>query len=173
MSPTFDRDLPPALAAANQADYGHADGDGIEFDPYEAFLSAEDTADWIRDWTGNSDLGGEDFLVFGRDVGGGHAALWLVRPGARIAEQPVVFLGGEGETAVVARDLPSYLWLLADGYGPLEVVQYPDRDPQPHEELTSIAERFAPGARRTGRQVMAEAAGEFPDFDSVIEALCR
>ncbi|GAA2605373.1 hypothetical protein GCM10010304_64130 [Streptomyces roseoviolaceus] len=37
-----------------------------------------------------------------------------------MADRPVVFLGSEGDTAVVARDLNDFLWLLADGYGPLE-----------------------------------------------------
>ncbi|MEO3972458.1 SMI1/KNR4 family protein [Streptomyces sp. CAU 1734] len=171
---TFDRELPLALAAAAEAEYEYDDGDGVDFEPYEAFLSADDTTSWIRSWTGNGELTGEEFLVFGQDGTGGFAALWLIRPGADLVSQPVVFLGSEGDTGVVARDVAAYLWLLADGYGPFEAVESPGgRNPRPHEELLAIAERYAPGGRRSAEDVIAEAAREFPDFQETIEALCR
>ncbi|MDJ0345135.1 hypothetical protein QMK19_31840 [Streptomyces sp. H10-C2] len=63
-------------------------------------------------------LNGDSFRVFGQDGTGGYAAFWLVRPGRSLVEQPVVFLGSEGDVGVVARDLAGYLWLLAEGFGP-------------------------------------------------------
>ena len=51
----------------------------------------------------------------GKDGSGGQAAFWLVRVGEQLTHQPVVFLGCEGETGVVARNLDGYLWLLAAG----------------------------------------------------------
>jgi hypothetical protein len=58
-------------------------------------------------------LTGDDFRVFGQNGAGGYAAFWLVRHDEDLADQPIVFLGSEGETAVVARDLPDVLRLLA------------------------------------------------------------
>jgi hypothetical protein len=112
---------------------------------------------------------------FGQDGSGGYAAFWLIRPHRALADQPVVFLGSEGETAVVARDLSDFLWLLADGLGPWEGVDPYDSDrvSRPSQELTAIAERFAPGRRRSAAAVIEQAAREFPDFDDTIMELCR
>ncbi|MGI5337897.1 SMI1/KNR4 family protein [Streptomyces sp. CA-181903] len=117
---------------------------------------------------------GDAFRVFGQDASGGLTAAWLVRPAAPLSAQPVVHLGSEGETGVVARDLPAFLWLLADGFGPCEAVDplerhHPTRrDP----ELVATAGRFAPERQQSARAVLAEAAGEFPDFEDTIQRLC-
>ncbi|MFD3467719.1 SMI1/KNR4 family protein [Streptomyces sp. NPDC058682] len=157
--------------------FDYAGGDGVDFEPFQAFMSAAETTDWLQAWTGNSELDGTDFRVFGQDRSGGYAAFWMVRPGRPPAEQPVVFLGSEGETGVVARDLGDFLWLLADGFGPCEAATSyePDRVPRPHRELTAIAERFAPGPepRRTAAVVIELAAEEFPHFDDTVMGLCR
>ncbi|MEU4357854.1 SMI1/KNR4 family protein [Streptomyces virginiae] len=175
MTLTDDRQFPAALAAAMAVPIDYADGDGIDFEPYEAFLSAEDTTDWFRAWTGNNELDGDAFRVFGQDGTGGYAAFWLVRPGLPAAEQPVVFLGSEGETAVVARDLGDFLWLLADGCGPYEAAAPYGADwtSRPDGALTAVAERFAPDSRRSAGAVIELAAEEFPDFDGTIMELCR
>ncbi|MFI2431741.1 hypothetical protein [Streptomyces sp. NPDC018693] len=68
-------------------------------------------------------MSGDAFRVFGRDGTGGYAAfrpVRPVRPDAELVDQPVVFLGSEGKTGVVARNLSDFLWVLADGLGPLE-----------------------------------------------------
>ena len=150
-------------------------GDGIDLEPFEAFLSAEETTDWFRAWTGNGELDGDAFRVFGQDGTGGYAAFWLIRPGRPLADQPVVFLGSEGETGVVARDLGDFLWLLADGLGPWEAAtsHEPDRIPRPDPRLTAVAERFAPDRRRPAAAVIELATEEFPDFDDTVMALCR
>ncbi|MEU5404103.1 SMI1/KNR4 family protein [Streptomyces sp. NPDC005963] len=173
MSLIDDRDFPAALAAVAEFDFDYDDGHGVDLYPFDDFVSAEETTDWLRSWTGNHELDGDAFRVFGKDGTGGQVALWLVRPDAPLIEQPVVFLGSEGETGVVARNLSDYLWLLADGFGPFEVVEYPDRDPHPQEALTAIAERHARGPRRSAHEVMAAAAEEFPDFQKTIDDLCR
>lgn len=153
--------------------------DGVDFEPYESFLAADETTEWLRAWTGNSELNGDDFRVFGQDGTGGYAAFWLVRPGRELVEQPVVFLGSEGETGVVARDLGALLWLLADGFGPWEAVTSYEPEPEPgwapqaNRDLAAIAERFAPDRRASGAAIIAEATQEFPDFDDTIMKLCR
>ncbi|WSP78505.1 SMI1/KNR4 family protein [Streptomyces sp. NBC_01235] len=155
------------------ADFPYDDGEGFDFEPYDAFDSAEETTDWIRHWTGNHELDGDAFRVFGQDGTGGLAALWCVRPGKPLTEQPVVFLGSEGEVGVVAGNLSDFLWLPADGFGPMEAVGYPDRDARAQPELAELAARHATTPRRPAPVVVAEAKGEFPSFEEDIAALCR
>ncbi|MGI5517802.1 SMI1/KNR4 family protein [Streptomyces sp. CA-106131] len=177
MIPQEDRQFPAALAAAMAVRLDCIGEDGVDFEPYESFLSADATTDWFRAWTGNSGLDGDAFRVFGQDGTGGCAAFWLVHPGRELVKQPVVFLGSEGETGVVARDLGAFLWLLADGFGPWEAATAhepePDWAPQTNEELAAIAQQYAPGCRASAPAIIAQAAQEFPDFDDTVMGLCR
>ncbi|CAM5500775.1 SMI1/KNR4 family protein [Streptomyces pilosus] len=168
-----DRTLPPALAELARTEIDYADGEGIDFEPYDAFDPAEETTDWLRQWTGNAGVDGDAYRVFGQDGTGGLAALWSVRPGRPLTEQPVVFLGSEGERGVVAGNLSDFLWMLADGCGPWEALFHEDRKPRPDAALTALAERHAVTPRRPARTVVAEARAEFPTFAEDIEALCR
>lgn len=169
-----DRDFPEALAAvaAVRFDYGPGDAD---YEPHARFMTREQTTAWIRAWTGNRAIDGDDFLVIGEDGTGGFAAFWLARPNRPAAEQPVVFFGSEGDLGIVAPDLAGYLWILADGSGPLEAVdKYEhDRPSRPHAELTAIAKRFAGGGRRPARAIIDAAQAEFPGFVESVLALCR
>lgn len=175
MTTTDDRQFPVPLAAALAVPFEFEDGEGVDFEPLEEFLSAEETTDWWRSWTDNPELTGDAFRVFGGDASGSHAAFWLVREGAELAAQPVVLLGSEGETAVVARNLGDFLWLLADGSGPVEAASpYHDTRPsRPHPALTGIAERHAPGGRHSAVELVRAAAEEFPDFEETVLGLCR
>ncbi|MGY6018809.1 SMI1/KNR4 family protein [Streptomyces spinosirectus] len=168
-----DRRFPPALADVAEAEFDYDDGEGVDFEPYGAFDSAEETTDWLRHWTGNHELDGDAYRVFGQDGSGGRAALWCVRPGRPPAEQPVVFLGSEGERGVVAGNLSDFLWVLADGVGPLEVVEFERYEGRPDPALTELAGRHAATPRRTAREIVAEARAEFPAFSDDIDALCR
>ncbi|MFC8918052.1 SMI1/KNR4 family protein [Streptomyces sp. NPDC057116] len=179
MTTADDCRFPAALAAALSGPFQYGDDSGVDFEPFDHFLPAADATDWLRAWTGNRGLSGDGFRMFGRDGSGGHAAFWLTNPGRVIDDQPVVFLGSEGDAAVVARDLPDFLWLLAGGYGPLEAtpafttVYQPNWIPRPNPELIATAERFAGGPRRAAAEVIERAAREFPDFDSTMMELCR
>jgi hypothetical protein len=177
-----DSSFPDALTAVAGVhfEFGEEDGDnsyelvGVDYTPYREFQSAEDLDFWFRLWTGNSEADGGALLrVFGVDGSGGFVAFWLARPGNGLVEQPVVYLGSEGDTAVIARDLADYLWLLADGFGPAEAVNFPDREPTPNQELRHIAETHAPGREQRASAILAAATQEFPEFGKVIEALCR
>ncbi|MFG2715566.1 SMI1/KNR4 family protein [Streptomyces goshikiensis] len=168
-----DRGFPPALADVARAEFDYAEGEGVDFEPYEAFLSAEETTDWLRHWTGNHELDGDAFRVFGQDGTGGLAAIWCVRAGAPLAEQPVVFMGSEGETGVVAGDLSGFLWLLADGFGPMEASEYAERPARPDASLTALATRHATSPRRPAQEIIAAAGAEFPSFEEDLDALCR
>ncbi|MFF4219263.1 hypothetical protein [Streptomyces nondiastaticus] len=37
--------------------------DGVDFEPFEAFLTADETTDRLRSWTGNRELTGDGFRV--------------------------------------------------------------------------------------------------------------
>ncbi|WP_240140088.1 SMI1/KNR4 family protein [Streptomyces sp. MUM 178J] len=172
-----DRQFPSPLAAAMTVRFECIGEDGVDFEPYESFLTADETTEWFRAWTGNGELNGDGFRVFGQDGTGGNAALWLVREGRELVEQPVVFLGSEGETGVVACDLGAFLWLLADGFGPWEAATSyepePDWAPLVNRDLVAIAEQFAPDCRASAAAIVAQATREFPDFDDTIMKLCR
>jgi len=161
--------FPAALAEVGRIEFPYDDENDVDFEPYQEFLSREDTAHWLRAWTGTDILDPSAFRVFGQDGSGGYAALWLAREGESITEQPVVFLGSEGNMGVVASDLADFLWLLADGSGPLEAVDAPDRPSRPHLELTAVAERHASGARKSAIEVITLARERFPDFVPLIE----
>ncbi|MEU9284809.1 SMI1/KNR4 family protein [Streptomyces sp. NPDC048275] len=175
MTLTDDRRFPEALAAALVLPFDYDDGNGVDFEPFPAFLSIEETTDWFRAWTGNAELNGDCFRVFGQDGTGGYAAFWLIRPNRPLIDQPVVFLGSEGEIGVVARDLGAFLWLLAGGYGPWEAATSyePDWTPRHNQELTAVAERFAADHKQSAAAVVKQATQEFPHFDDTIMELCR
>ena len=170
---SFDQTFPPLLAQLHRIDFDDGEGEGIDFEPYQEFQSADDNADWIQAWTGNKQLTGTEYRIFGQDGTGGYAAFWLVRSKQPVLEQPIVFFGSEGELGVVARNFQDYLWLLAAGIGPYEVIAYGvDDDYEPHEELAAFAKKHG-GAPRKPADVVGAARKEFPEFEATIEALKR
>jgi hypothetical protein len=167
----FDRTFPAVIAALHQLDFDYADGDGIDFEPYPQFQSAEENVDWIRAWTGNQELDGGEFRIFGQDGTGGLAAIWI-RDDKPLLEQPIVFFGSEGELGVVANDFADYLWLLAAGVGPLEALgDHFERAPQP--PLLQFAVENAPDRKRAAADIVAAARTKHPGFEEHIQSLCR
>jgi len=61
-----------------QLDFDYADGDGIDFEPYQDFLSPEKTAEWLKAWTGNNQADASILLFFGQDSTGGGAAFLII-----------------------------------------------------------------------------------------------
>ena len=104
---------------------------------------------------------------------GGLAALWIRDAGAAVESQPVVFLGSEGELKVVARDLGDYLWLLANGVGPLETVDGVHRVPAAIPELVAVARRYTGGAPRSVETLLAAADAELRALTSLVESSIR
>jgi hypothetical protein len=146
---------------------------GYDFEPYEAFEAPAQTAWWFRLWTGNPGVDGSEFRFFGSTGSGDYAGFWLVRPGSPVTDQPIVYIGSEGQRAVVARDLGDLLWLFAAGYGPGEAVEDHASSPEPNEAFRAIAERHAPGRELPAEQIVATAQAEFPHFSDYIDALCQ
>jgi hypothetical protein len=172
----FDRTLPPELAELNAIEFDYDGGDGIDFEPYPEFMPSEENQSWIRAWTGNQELTGSEYRVFGQDGTGGYAALWLAREGKPLLDQPVVFFGSEGELGIVAPSFWDYLWLVAGGYGPLEAVSYPPDSDAPRRdmpEVRALAERVAKGRQKSPRAILAAAAAEFPDFEKNFRTLVK
>ena len=173
----FDQAFPPLLTKLHHLDFDYDEGNGIDFEPYQEFQSAEDNADWIQAWTGNKSLTGSEYRVFGQDGTGGYAAFWLVRPDGELLAQPIVFFGSEGEVGLVASDFGDYLWLLAGGFGPYEAVAYGDGDDDserpPSPAFTEFAARHAAAQKKSAREVLDAVRAEFPDFEASIRALCR
>jgi hypothetical protein len=170
-----DRALPPPLAALHRIklrDDDEDDDDRMDFEAYDAFMSAAETAAWIRGWTGNQALGGEELRFFGQDRSGGLAGFWLTSADAPLLAQPIVFFGSEGELAVVAADFSDYLWLLAEGYGPCEASAFERcrREEDPH--LLAFAQVYADTPRRSAWEVLQRARAAHPDFAAKMRALC-
>lgn len=167
-----DRRFPTALAEVARVEFDYDEGEGVDFEPYDAFDSAAETTDWLRHWTGNHELDGGAYRVFGQDGTGGLAAIWWARAGRPLVEQPVVFMGSEGERGLVAGNLSDFLWVLADGFGPMEAALYDYREARPNAALTAVAELHATTPRRPAREIITEAQAEFAMFSDGIDALC-
>jgi hypothetical protein len=169
---SFDQTFPPLLAAANEIEIDY-EGDGIDFEPYDEFQPPEENASWIRAWTGNEELTGSEYRIFGQDGTGGLVALWVTRSGADLLDQPVVFFGSEGEIGIVAYDFGDYLWLLAGGVGPMEAVEHGADGAKPNAAFTALATKHAPGAKKTPSEVLARAREAYPSFSDDFMAQCR
>ncbi len=153
--------------------FDYLDGEGIDFEPYETFLSVEDTQNWFRAWTGNVNADASHYLIFGQDGTGGYAAFWLVREQSDLLEQPLVFFGSEGEMGVIARNFSDYLWLLASGHGPLEAISSPDDGKTPDAEFSAFARRNSTTSQSKPSEIIARAQAEFPTFEAQILSLCK
>jgi len=145
----------------------------MDFEPYDEFMSAEETKSWIRAWTGNNELDGAEYRVFGQDGTGGYAAIWCVKPEASLLGQPIVFLGSEGETGVVAQNFAEYLWLLAGGLGPYEAVAYPEEVRPSHPVFTAFATQHSGIEPIAAGEVLTRAKTAFPSFSEDLRAQCR
>jgi hypothetical protein len=165
--------FPPMIAELHKLDFDYANGEGIDFEPYSSFLSPEETQSWFRAWTGNEQADGSKLLVFGQDGTGGYAAIWQIKEASTLLDQPVVFLGSEGEKGVVARSFAEYLWLLASGHGPFEAVAYPDDSKAANQTFTEFATAHTKSASRTPSKLLAEADAAYPTFKSWVESQCR
>jgi len=145
----------------------------LDFEVYEKFQSPAEMESWIRAWTGNQELSGAEYRMFGQDGTGGLVGFWIVREGAELLDQPVVFFGSEGETGVLAADFADFLWLLAAGLGPYEANAYRKGELTDNPRFLAFAVEHAKGPRREAAAVLRRARGEFPRFSATIQALCR
>ena len=167
------RKFPDLLNKLHQIEIDYADGEGIDFEPFNNFYSEEETSEWIKAWTGNKELDGSGYLIFGQDGTGGYAAFWCVRETDDLLQQPIVFFGSEGELGVVAQSFYDYVWLFANGIGPYEAVAYPGLERPQNQEFVEFAETHAPSHKDSANKITEKANNKFPDFVKTIEELCR
>lgn len=166
----FDRSFPLSLAELNKLEYDYEEG--IDFEPYSEFLDAGETDAWFRAWTGNESADGSSFRIFGQDGTGGYAGFWIANSDRSLLDQPVVFLGSEGEAGVVASNFDGYLWLLAQGVGPYEAVAYPDPETGSNEQFLAFAERHSATGRTEVKKILEQAKIHHPTFTSWLDSLC-
>ncbi|MBA3454072.1 MAG: hypothetical protein H0T42_13340 [Deltaproteobacteria bacterium] len=162
--------LPPALAALAKLidDEGGSLGENIDLEMCEQIESGTVSA-----WTNNPDAERE-LRIFAQDGSGGVVAFWLVHADRPYEEQPIVFLGSEGEIGPIACDLADFLYLLAGGVGPYEAIEYGSTSGKP--TFPKVAKLAATLAKREGRtpvDVLAAAADQYLDIHERIAALIR
>jgi len=167
------KSFPEILKNLHEIEFDYLDGEGIDFEPYTEFLSAEETQNWLIAWTGNPQADASAYLVFGQDGTGGYAAIWFARPNDDVLSQPIVFFGSEGELGVIASNFSDYLWLLACGYGPCEAVSCLDDDRPENYDFVKFAEKYAKTPRRVAVEIVESAKKEYPNFENSIAAMCR
>ncbi len=170
---SWDTTFPPLLDKLNQLEYDFAEGEGIDFEPFASFLSSADTSDWFKAWTGNQEVDGGEFRIFGQDGTGGYAAVWLRDASTPLLDRPIVFLGSEGEIGVVAINFQHYIWLLASGIGPFEAVEFPTIDRQPNQLFMAFAKEHSTISPLDRESVLAAANRIDPEFKEKIQALCQ
>src|SRR5690606_7435913 len=79
--------FPQLIAELHEREFDYADGEGMDFEPFQSFLPPEEVQDWFKAWTGNKEADGSKFLVFGKDGSGGFAAIWLANESASVLDQ--------------------------------------------------------------------------------------
>lgn len=168
-----DTSFPLPLRELRYLEFDYANGEGIDFEPYSAFLTPDQTSNWFRAWTGNKGVDGSEFRIFGQDGSGGYAAFWIIDPSADLLSQPIVFLGSEGATGVVAVNFHDYLWLLANGIGPFEAVEYPGMIREPNPLFLKFAQEHSSIGTMELEEVIERAKNASPPFCQRIHSLCR
>ncbi|MEO1174271.1 MAG: SMI1/KNR4 family protein [Myxococcota bacterium] len=166
----YDRTFPPLLSELLDIE---VDMETMEFEPYTQFAPAEENREWIRAWTGNQELNGEEYRFFGQDGTGGLVGFWLTETHECVLEQPVVFFGSEGEFRVLAVDFFDYLWILAGGLGPMEATEYGPASGNPVPSFETFARAHAPDAVKTPAAALEAASKKYPNFDRDFRALLR
>jgi hypothetical protein len=170
--------FPPPLAEARQVLDGlqsaasgsaHGGGDGpgvIDFVIYETrrihFMAPLPKADEHE----------AEFYAFGADGSGSTVAFWLVHD-APLAEQPVVFIGSEGDdNRPLAQNLPEFLALLTAGIGPREAAFPEDEGPLPVPGMNDVLNKYYPGyLPHRPKQIVEDAMARYGDFAERIEEL--
>ncbi len=166
-------ELPKIMKELHLIEVDYADGDGIDFEPFSEFYSKEESAEFMRSWTGNSELDGSEYLLFGQDGSGGMSAFWLIRNVENILQQPIVFFGSEGELVVVAQSFKDYVWLLASGNGASDAQSDGCMEQSESQRFKRFAMEHYPDDYRSCSDIVKSANSEFPDFESMLVNLCR
>ncbi len=166
-------EFPDLLTKLHNLKFDYNEEGSMEFESYQSFMSREDTSEWLKLWTGNKQADASSLLVFGQDGSGGYTAFWLVNQGNEILEQPIVFLGSEGEISVVSKDFNDYLWLLSQNCGPMEVVYSNEYIPKTNEIFLDFAKENSRSPFRSVSTIISDAQNSYSSFKNWIESIIR
>lgn len=165
--------FPNLLTELHKLEFDYADGDGIDFEPYQNFMSQNEAHQWLKAWTGNSQADANSLLVFGQDGTGGYAAFWMINQDKDILDQPIVFLGSEGEIGVVAKDFNDYLWLLSQNHGPFESIEYPEDTSKINNDFLTFAKQNSKSISRPVLEIINDAQSSYPNFKTWIQSVIQ
>ncbi|MFI8619155.1 hypothetical protein ACIGHN_27015 [Acidovorax sp. NPDC077693] len=133
--------IPPVLyALAAAADEGALDADELSGVFSLSFEDIGSTAVWFSSpATPSSEAAALQLGVFGKNPDGSAFAVWQAPGGG----YPVVFLGSEGENAVLAVDADQFMQLLAIGYYELRPGTWDDEVQVHNEDVYGVEESLA------------------------------
>lgn len=147
---------------------------GWPIDFESASYSDEELAETFGHWFGGQRwaAAGDSFVQFGQDGTGSMFLLWYY-PGLK-TQPPVVFLGSEGETSLVASNIEDYIRQLASGKQFFDGAWLePDEDDERKLDWQALAravdERYGLGDA-TPEQLAEKARREHPDFDQWVNS---
>lgn len=161
-----DKKFPDVLVDLEKRVNG-GDAGEIDFEMYQSFNEQYKPSDWTRD--PKSD---DEFLSFGMDGTGGQVAIWK-NAKAELDALPIVFLGSEGEASMLAKDLPSFLSMLAAGVGPYEAATE-IYEGEPSEDLLEwVKETYPKHKASTPEKTVAAAKKAFPKFEEHLQSLVK
>lgn len=156
---------------------GLADAD-IEYAEFELVDPAESDSN-LGAWLGALPKDGSRVTVFAQDGTGSLFGVWLRAGHADVETAPVVYLGSEGETAVLAKDPRTFIELLGsavtfDGHAGTFFSMDDDED----EGVAELRKRAASFAKRTlglaklrkPAVIKAEAEAAYPDLQAWVDA---
>ena len=143
----------------------------IEYEPY--YPSDEELIETIECWFGGTKWleNGDSFVQFGQDGTGSMFLLWFY-PSLRI-DPPVVFMGSEGESCLVAPNINDFIRQIASGQFFFAGEWF---EPEADEEeldwrrLKSIVEARLGKIEQNPSVISNRAAELHPDFEAWVEA---
>jgi len=133
----------------------------IDFEMYASFNEQYKPSDWTRNPSSDDEL-----FTFGMDGSGGQVALWRCAPDMTIDAAPVVFLGSEGEVRPLATSLAGFLYLVANGLGPIEIA-FGEGEPTPNDEMIEwVCGQYPDRTFVEPKAILDEATDALSDFEA-------
>jgi hypothetical protein len=132
---------------------------------YESFNETYKPSDWTRNKASD-----ETLFTFGKDGVGGQALIWMRNPKAPLLENPVAFLGRDGEVAVIATTFAKFARLLSLGIGPFAIASdgVPE-EPKPVPAIEAWAKRHFSGAQSDSSEaIIGEGKKRLAEFKKLV-----
>lgn len=141
-------------------------GEGFDLEVYGSFDEQYTASEWAR-----NPAAGEHLRTFAIDGAGGQFVLWR-RGASPSIDRAVVFLGSDGEAAVLAPDLHGFLSRLAHGQDRRAMMERPKSAGKLDEEMASLIGKHFPGREIANPKAVGEAARALQsDLAALIDSL--